>query len=265
APWELDCSYLPNNWPEGEIEFINYSTRYRPELDLALKSINFKVGKGEKLGIVGRTGSGKSSLVLGLFRMLEAAEGKILIDGFDISKLGLHDLRNRLTLIPQDPVLFSGTLRFNLDPFKQYTDDAIWHALELANLKSFIKDMNNANNDNFGLDLMISEGGSNISLGQRQLVCLARALLRHTSILVLDEATAAIDMQTDNLIQETIRREFSTCTVITIAHRLNTVLDYDRILVLQDGQLKEIDSPKSLLQNKNSIFYSLAKDAHIVD
>ncbi|CAH8644795.1 unnamed protein product [Schistosoma rodhaini] len=265
APWELDCSFLPNNWPEGKIEFINYGTKYRPELNLALKSINFKVEKGEKLGIVGRTGSGKSSLVLGLFRMLEAAEGKILIDGFDISKIGLHDLRNRLTLIPQDPVLFSGTLRFNLDPFNHYTDDAIWHALELANLKSFIKDANNNNDVNFGLDMNISEGGSNISLGQRQLVCLARALLRHTSILVLDEATAAIDMQTDNLIQETIRREFSSSTVITIAHRINTVLDYDRILVLEDGQMKELDSPKKLLQNKNSKFYSLAKDAHIVD
>ncbi|CAI2733366.1 unnamed protein product [Schistosoma spindalis] len=265
APWELDCSYLPSNWPEGKIEFINYGTKYRPELNLALKAINFKVDKGEKLGIVGRTGSGKSSLVLGLFRMLEAAEGQILIDGFDISKIGLHDLRNRLTLIPQDPVLFSGTLRFNLDPFNYYTDEAIWHALELANLKSFIKDANNNNDANFGLDMNISEGGSNISLGQRQLVCLARALLRHTSILVLDEATAAIDMQTDNLIQETIRREFSSCTVITIAHRLNTVLDYDRILVLEDGQMKELDSPKMLLQNKNSKFYSLAKDAHIVD
>ncbi|CAH8631022.1 unnamed protein product [Schistosoma margrebowiei] len=265
APWELDCSYLPNNWPEGIIEFINYGTKYRPELNLALKSINFKVDKGEKLGIVGRTGSGKSSLVLGLFRMLEAAEGKILIDGFDISKIGLHDLRNRLTLIPQDPILFSGTLRFNLDPFNHYTDEAIWHALELANLKSFIKDANNNNDANYGLDMNISEGGSNISLGQRQLVCLARALLRHTSILVLDEATAAIDMQTDHLIQETIRREFSSCTVITIAHRLNTVLDYDRILVLEDGQMKELDSPKMLLQNKNSAFYSLAKDAHLVE
>ncbi|VDP25018.1 unnamed protein product [Schistosoma curassoni] len=264
APWELDCSYLPSNWPEGIIEFINYGTKYRSELNLALKSINFKVDKGEKLGIVGRTGSGKSSLVLGLFRMLEAAEGQILIDGYDISKIGLHDLRNRLTLIPQDPILFSGTLRFNLDPFNHYTDEAIWHALELANLKSFIKDANNNNNDaNYGLDMNISEGGSNISLGQRQLVCLARALLRHTSILVLDEATAAIDMQTDNLIQETIRREFSSCTVITIAHRLNTVLDYDRILVLEDGQMKELDSPKMLLQNKNSAFYSLAKDAHL--
>ncbi|KAH8862468.1 Canalicular multispecific organic anion transporter 2 [Schistosoma japonicum] len=262
APWESDCSYLPSNWPEGKIEFINYSTRYRPELDLALKSINFKVEKGEKLGIVGRTGSGKSSLVLGLFRMLEAAEGEILIDGYDISKLGLHDLRNRLTLIPQDPVLFSGTLRFNLDPFSHYTDDAILHALELANLKSFLKE---TSDDNTGLDVLISEGGSNISLGQRQLVCLARALLRHTSILVLDEATAAIDMQTDNLIQATIRQEFSSCTVITIAHRLNTVLDYDRILVLEDGEVKELDSPKVLLQNKKSKFYALAKDARIVD
>ncbi|CAH8607404.1 unnamed protein product [Heterobilharzia americana] len=231
------------------------------KLNLALRSINFKVEKGEKLGIVGRTGSGKSSLVLGLFRMLEAAEGEILIDGFDISKLGLHDLRNRLTLIPQDPILFSGTLRFNLDPFNQYADDAIWKALELANLKPFVKE---ANNGNLGLDMIISEGGSNISLGQRQLVCLARALLRHTSILVLDEATAAVDMNTDNLIQETIRREFSSCTVLTIAHRLNTVLDYDRVLVLEEGQVKELDSPKVLLKDKNSKFYALAKDANLV-
>nr|CAH8871416.1 unnamed protein product [Trichobilharzia regenti] len=262
APWELDCKYLPANWPEGRIEFVNYCTRYRPELDYALRSISFTVERGEKLGIVGRTGSGKSSLVLGLFRMLEAAEGEIRIDGFDISKLGLHDLRNRLTLIPQDPVLFSGTLRFNLDPFSHYSDDDIWKALELANLKPFIKE---ANNGYLGLDMIISEGGSNISLGQRQLVCLARALLRHTSILVLDEATAAVDMLTDSLIQETIRKEFSSCTVLTIAHRLNTVLDYDRVLVLEEGQVKELDSPKVLLQNKNSKFYTLAKDAHIVE
>ncbi|CAL8085482.1 unnamed protein product [Calicophoron daubneyi] len=261
APWEVDEYKPPPNWPEGEIEFANYGTRYRENLNLVLSAINVKVNKGERIGIVGRTGSGKSSLVMALFRMLEASEGKITIDGRDIAFLGLHDLRNRLTLIPQDPVLFSGTLRFNLDPFEQHTDAEVWAALELANLKSYVTETSNGS----GLDMVVAEGGSNMSMGQRQLLCLARALLRRTAILVLDEATAAVDPITDNHIQETIRLEFPKCTVLTIAHRLNTVLDYDRVMVLDNGKLVELGSPKELLKNTKSVFYLLAKDARLVD
>ncbi|KAF6770392.1 hypothetical protein AHF37_11100 [Paragonimus kellicotti] len=161
----------------------------------------------------------------------------------------------------QDPVLFSGTLRFNLDPFDEHGDSEVWHVLELANLKTYVTEMGNS----LGLNMVISEGGSNLSMGQRQLVCLARALLRRTPILVLDEATAAVDPVTDNLIQETIRKEFSHCTVLTIAHRLNTIMDYDRILVLDEGRMLEVGNPRELLKDANSKFFALAKDAHSVE
>ncbi|OTF83112.1 hypothetical protein BLA29_009229, partial [Euroglyphus maynei] len=229
AEWEINDTAPPNNWPQqGRIEFIEYGTRYRPKLDLVLKNITAIIEPSEKIGIVGRTGAGKSSLTLALFRLIEPANGCIRIDGIDISKIGLHQLRNRLTIIPQDPVLFSGTLRTNLDPFSDFTDDQIWRCLELAHLKQFTLSLDGQ------LEYEISESGSNLSVGQRQLVCLARALLRKTKILVLDEATAAVDMETDSLIQQTIRKSFMDCTILTIAHRLNTIMDSDRILVLDD-------------------------------
>ncbi|KFW12269.1 Canalicular multispecific organic anion transporter 2, partial [Eurypyga helias] len=255
APWIIEGKSPPEDWPsKGELEFVNYSVRYRKGLDLVLKGLNLQVHGGEKIGIVGRTGAGKSSMTLCLFRILEAVKGEIRIDGVKISEIGLHDLRSRLTIIPQDPVLFSGTLRMNLDPFNKYSDEEIWKALELSHLKRFVSSQPSM------LDYECSEGGENLSVGQRQLICLARALLRKTRILILDEATAAIDLETDDLIQMTIRTQFEDCTVLTIAHRLNTIMDYTRVLVLDNGSVAEFDTPASLIASKG-IFYNMAKDA----
>ncbi|KAI1698658.1 ABC transporter transmembrane region domain-containing protein [Ditylenchus destructor] len=257
AEWKIEGKEPPKGWPDsGAMAFENYSTRYRPGLELVVKNINAEINPAENVGIVGRTGAGKSSLTLALFRMLEPAEGRITIDGVDISEIGLHDLRSNLTVIPQDPVLFSGTLRFNLDPFSKHSDVELWKVLELAHLKTFVSALAEL------LDHPISEGGENISLGQRQLVCLARALLRRTKILVLDEATAAVDVYTDSLIQETIRKEFRESTVFTIAHRLNTIIDYNRVIVLQQGQIMEFDSPQKLLST-DSLFSKMAQDAKL--
>uniref|UniRef100_A0A1I7V336 ABC transmembrane type-1 domain-containing protein n=1 Tax=Caenorhabditis tropicalis TaxID=1561998 RepID=A0A1I7V336_9PELO len=256
APWRIEGSAPPPGWPnKGLVKFDNYSTRYRDGLDLVLHNISADVAAGEKIGIVGRTGAGKSSFALALFRMVEAVDGKIVIDGVEASLIGLHDLRSNITIIPQDPVLFSGTLRFNLDPFSTYSDGDLWKALELAHLKTFASALPD------GLLYKISEAGENLSVGQRQLVALARALLRHTRVLVLDEATAAVDVATDALIQETIRTEFRECTVFTIAHRLNTIMDYDRIMVLDKGSILEFDSPDALMADKNSAFAKMVADA----
>uniref|UniRef100_A0A672QTD8 Multidrug resistance-associated protein 1 n=1 Tax=Sinocyclocheilus grahami TaxID=75366 RepID=A0A672QTD8_SINGR len=258
AEWRLEHSTLPAGWPTtGHIEIRNFGLRYREDLELAISDISVNIEGGEKVGIVGRTGAGKSSLTLGLFRIIEAAQGEICVDGVNIAELGLHELRSRITIIPQDPVLFSGSLRMNLDPFDGYTDEEVWRALELAHLKNFVSGLPDK------LNHECSEGGENLSLGQRQLVCLARALLRKTKILVLDEATAAVDLETDNLIQSTIRTQFEDCTVLTIAHRLNTIMDYTRVLVLDKGQMAEFDSPSNLTAKKG-IFYKMAKDSGLV-
>ncbi|XP_072401345.1 multidrug resistance-associated protein 1 isoform X11 [Diabrotica undecimpunctata] len=256
AAWEIPSKKTSPSWPEvGKVQFKNYSVRYRPGLDLVLHDLNFEIKGGEKVGIVGRTGAGKSSLTLALFRIIEAAQGNILIDGIRIDELGLHTLRSRLTIIPQDAVLFSGTLRINLDPFNTHSDEDVWRSLEHAHLKEFVKGLP------AGLNHEVTEGGENLSVGQRQLICLARALLRKTKILILDEATAAVDLETDDLIQKTIRTEFKECTVLTIAHRLNTIMDSDRVIVLDKGRIAEFDSPTHLLANENSIFASMSRDA----
>ncbi|XP_060027480.1 ATP-binding cassette sub-family C member 2 isoform X2 [Erinaceus europaeus] len=256
APW-VTKKRPPEGWPsKGEIQFNNYQVRYRPELDLVLNGITCDIRSSEKIGVVGRTGAGKSSLTNCLFRILEAAGGQIIIDGIDISSIGLHDLREKLTIIPQDPVLFSGTLRMNLDPFNHYSDEDIWKALELAHLKSFVSGLQ------LGLSYEVAEAGDNLSIGQRQLLCLARALLRKSKILIMDEATAAVDLETDHLIQTTIQSEFSHCTVITIAHRLHTIMDCDKIMVLDSGKIVQYDSPEELLK-KPGPFYFMAKEAGI--
>ncbi|XP_004855847.1 multidrug resistance-associated protein 1 isoform X1 [Heterocephalus glaber] len=258
APWQIQETAPPSTWPQvGQVEFRDYSLRYREDLDLVLKHINFTIEGGEKVGIVGRTGAGKSSLTLGLFRMNESSGGEIVVDGINIAKIGLHNLRFKITIIPQDPVLFSGSLRMNLDPFAQYSDDEVWTALELAHLKGFVSGLPDK------LNHECAEGGENLSIGQRQLVCLARALLRKTKILVLDEATAAVDLETDDLIQSTIRTQFEDCTVLTIAHRLNTIMDYTRVIVLDKGEIRECGTPSDLLQQRG-LFYSMARDAGLV-
>ncbi|XP_041674410.1 probable multidrug resistance-associated protein lethal(2)03659 [Drosophila eugracilis] len=244
----------PKNWPrEGQIIAEDLSLRYNPDpkTDNVLKSLDFVIQPREKIGIVGRTGAGKSSLINALFR-LSYNDGSMVIDNRDIGEMGLHDLRSKISIIPQEPVLFSGTMRYNLDPFEQYTDDKLWEALEEVHLKEEVSELPK------GLESMIAEGGANYSVGQRQLVCLARAILRENRILVMDEATANVDPQTDALIQSTIRKKFRDCTVLTIAHRLNTIIDSDKVMVLDAGNLVEFGSPYELLtQSWSKIFYGM--------
>ena len=243
----------PSDWPkEGVIEFTDVYLRYDKEEKDVLKGLNFKTVAHEKIGIVGRTGAGKSSLVTALFRLAEPS-GSIMIDGVEVLELGLDDLRSKLSIIPQDPLLFTGTLRRNLDPFDQHTDDQVWKVLQEVHLSEAVSDLKS------GLDTEMSEGGSNFSVGQRQLVCLARAILRQNSILVLDEATANVDPKTDSLIQEQIRTRFKDCTVLTIAHRLHTIMDCDRILVLSDGEVVEFGQPYELLCDKTGVLTELAE------
>ncbi|KAK9467404.1 P-loop containing nucleoside triphosphate hydrolase protein [Lipomyces arxii] len=259
APAVIPGHRPPAAWPtSGELVFDHYSTRYRDGLDLVLKDINIHIKPREKVGIVGRTGAGKSSLTLALFRMIEAAEGNIEIDSIDTSSIGLSDLRHRLAIIPQDSQAFEGTIKDNLDPSHAHDDTELWEVLELSHLKDHVARMDG------GLYARVAEGGSNLSVGQRQLMSLARALLTPSKILVLDEATAAVDVETDQILQETIRKEFKDRTILTIAHRLNTIIDSDKIVVLSAGRVAEFDSPANLLANPNSMFYSLCKQGGLV-
>jgi len=258
AAWETQGD-LDGGWPgHGDIQFNSYSTKYRPELDKVLNNFNLKIKPGEKVGLVGRTGAGKSSLSLAMFRIIEAVEGNIKIDNRDVSTLGLQDLRSRLTIIPQEPTIFSGSLRFNLDPGDNYSDEQVHKALQTAGLGKVVQGFSG------GLHHHVAEGGAGFSLGEKQLICLARALLRRSKVLVLDEATAAVDSYTDEMIQETLRNEFSDCTVLTIAHRLNTVTGGDMVIVLDRGQVIEQGHPDALLNDSNGHFHRMAKTAGIV-
>ncbi|CAO3565475.1 unnamed protein product [Mortierella alpina] len=288
----------PPSWPsQGHIRFNNYSARYREGLDLVLSNISLEISPAQKIGIVGRTGAGKTSLTLALFRMIEAANshwaeasdntrkvqsdstatldidntsqsvarrpgteededgGSIEIDGVDISTIGLEDLRQQLAIIPQDPTLFAGTVRDNLDPFQQLGDADLWEALDRAHLKEYIQSLPG------GLTFEVAQNGENFSVGQRSLMCLARALLRKTKVLVMDEATAAVDVETDELIQKTIKKAFKERTVLTIAHRIKSVMASDKILVLERGRVVEFDAPSKLLKDESSLFYKLAEQA----
>ncbi|KAL8782539.1 MAG: hypothetical protein Q9213_005304 [Squamulea squamosa] len=260
APERVSKNKPKIGWPaHGAVNIQNYSTRYRPGLDLVLKNINLDIKPREKIGVVGRTGAGKSSLTLALFRIIEPVSGKISIDDLNTSTIGLLDVRSRLAIIPQDAALFEGTVRDNLDPGHVHDDTDLWSVLDHARLKEHVWRMDGR------LDARIHEGGSNLSSGQRQLISLARALLTPTNILVLDEATAAVDVETDALLQTTLRSSmFKDRTVITIAHRINTILDSDRIVVLDRGSVAEFDTPSALVRRKG-LFYELVKEAGLLD
>eukprot|EP00258_Populus_trichocarpa_P051203 XP_024467222.1 ABC transporter C family member 2 isoform X3 [Populus trichocarpa] len=254
APLVIESNRPPPGWPSsGAIKFEDVVLRYRPELPPVLHGLSFTIFPSDKVGIVGRTGAGKSSMLNALFRIVELERGRILIDDCNISKFGLMDLRKVLGIIPQAPVLFSGTVRFNLDPFSEHNDADLWEALERAHLKDVIR------RNSLGLDSEVTEAGDNFSVGQRQLLSLARALLRRSKILVLDEATAAVDVRTDALIQKTIREEFRSCTMLIIAHRLNTIIDCDRVILLDSGRVLEYDTPEELLSNENSAFSKMVQ------
>ena len=249
-------------WPQsGTIEFhkvsLSYNGTNEEQPKKVLKNITFSVKNGEKIGIVGRTGAGKSSLINVLFRIKEF-DGHVSVDNVDTKTIPLDWLRQAISIIPQDPVLFSGSVRSNLDPFDELDDKQLWQCLRDANLEEAISSMDN------GLDSCIEPGGSNLSTGQKQLMCLARALVRKRRILVLDEATANVDNETDQVIQKTIRTKFADYTVLTIAHRINTIIDFDRVMVIDNGEILEFDSPQVLLDKKGR-FYEMAKKAKLVN
>lgn len=255
-------------WPtSGSISLTGLKMRYRPETPLVLKGLNVEIRAGERVGIVGRTGSGKSSMLLVLMRLVEpyftddelkseTYKAPLLIDGVDVMRIGLFDLRSKVGIIPQSPVLFSGTIRSNLDPFNNFSDQEIWSALEKCRMKEVVAVMTD------GLLSRVAEYGENLSQGQRQLLCLGRAVLKKAHILLLDEATSSVDFETDKMIQTTIREAFKGCTVLTIAHRVNTIMDSDKILVMNDGVAAEFDAPEVLLQNKESIFSEIVSHAN---
>ncbi|XP_071358347.1 ATP-binding cassette sub-family C member 9 isoform X8 [Trachinotus anak] len=250
----MDTSQVPENWPQdGEIKIQGLCVRYDPMLKPVLKHVNAYIKPGQKVGICGRTGSGKSSLSLAFFNMVDIFEGKIIIDGIDICKLPLQTLRSRLSIILQDPVLFSGSIRFNLDPERTCTDDRLWEALEIAQLKNMVKALPG------GLDAVVTEGGENFSVGQRQLFCLARAFVRKSSILIMDEATASIDMATENILQKVVMTAFADRTVVTIAHRVHTILTADLVIVMKRGNILEYDKPETLLEQEDGMFASFVK------
>jgi ABC-type multidrug transport system fused ATPase/permease subunit len=262
------------SWPEkGEIIFDNVEMRYRENLPLVLSGLTMHVRGGERIGIVGRTGAGKSSIMSTLFRLVEISGGSITIDGLNISTIGLADLRSKLSIIPQDPTLFRGTIRSNLDPFNEHTDLELWSALRQADLipadhaalPNPTEQVSNEAKDTsrIGLDTTVEEDGLNFSLGQRQLMALARALVRGSQIIVCDEATSSVDMETDDKIQKTIATSFRGKTLLCIAHRLRTIVGYDRICVMDAGRIAELDSPLELWKKEGGIFRGMCERSGI--
>jgi len=260
---EAPAEPVDKSWPKrGEIEIKDFSVRYRPGLPLVLKNLNLTIHHGEKIGVVGRTGSGKSTTLLALFRIINPASGSITIDRINTMDMHLSTIRSALTIIPQEPTLFTGTVRYNIDPADQYTDEEIWSALKLTHLDTVIHQIDG---ELYGI---VTEGGDNFSVGQRQLICMVRALLRHSRIICMDEATASVDIQTDCLIQEMIRSQFQDCTIITVAHRLHTIMDSDRVIAMRAGELVEFDKPINLIRNHpDGLFASMvaaANDASLI-
>ncbi|KAJ2381318.1 hypothetical protein GGI05_006025, partial [Coemansia sp. RSA 2603] len=297
APVSIPDRVPPPEWPaQGQITVEDLELKYAENQPAVIRGISFNVKPCEKVGIVGRTGAGKSTLTLAMFRIMEASAGRITIDGIDISQIGVGDLRSRLTIIPQDPVLFTGTIRSNLDPFNEHGDDELWLALRRAHLlgdddnvstrptsrngtigESVVGSLVAADNADSAscsnihtteasqavvtlgrtitdLEMAVTENGSNFSQGQRQLIALARALVKRTRVIILDEATASVDFDTDAKIQATIRNEFTDSTLLCIAHRLRTIVDYDKVLVLDQGQVVEYDTPYNLLRKADGLF-----------
>jgi ABC-type multidrug transport system fused ATPase/permease subunit len=283
----IEATKPQKSWPQaGSVKVENLVVQYAPDTPAVLRNISFETRPREKIGIVGRTGSGKSTLALSIFRFMEPTSGHVFIDGVDIHTLGLTDLRAQLTIIPQDPVLFSGTLRSNLDPFNEYDDAVLWAALKRSHLvddgksSSAVSQSSSSSTESISLDSLVTENGSNWSQGQRQLIALARALVKRTALIILDEATSSvgksffffcnyseksniiisvIDFDTDHQIQETIRTEFRESSLLCIAHRIKTVADYDRILVLDQGQIVEFDTPYTLMKNKDGVFHQMCE------
>ena len=248
---ENDEKLIEEKWPqEGKIKFENYSVKYRPNTEIVLKKLNLEIKGNEKIGVVGRTGSGKSTICLCLFRILEPLEGTIYIDNVDITKIGLDILRKNLTIIPQDPCLMEGSLKYNIDPFNIKEDAEIVSILKKIGFEY-------TEPDDKILDRKIEQNGSNLSVGEKQLICIARAIIRKTKIVIMDEATANIDMSTEEKIQKALQYVLNDSTVITVAHRIKTIIDYDKILVLDNGNIIEFDSPQNLLKNEKSLFFEL--------
>jgi ATP-binding cassette subfamily C (CFTR/MRP) protein 1 len=257
------CAYkVQPKWPDkGEIVFNNVEMRYRHGLPLVLKGLSMHIHAGERLGVVGRTGAGKSSIISALFRFQELVGGSITIDGIDISRIGLNDLRSNLTVIPQDPTLFKGTVRTNLDPFQEYTDHEMWSALRQVELNPCKSAMSEIRGQ-ITLDSIVEREGVNFSLGQRQLMTLARAILRNSPIVMCDEATSSVDSEKDQLVQRAIAESFKGKTLICIAHRLKSIIGYDRVCVMNAGQIVELDTPLKLY-NQGGLFWSMCERSGI--
>ena len=256
APQEDQTPYNSDmkDWPlQPSIEFINFTLKYRPETEIVLHNISFKIEANQKIGVVGRTGAGKSTLCLALCRIIEATSGQILIDGVDISKIWLKNLREKIAIIPQDPTLFEGTLRQNIDPYNKASNSEIIELLKHASLENLIE------RHSKGLDQQIEAKAYNLSSGEKQIICICRAIIRNWRIVLIDEATASIDIKTEKAIHSLISEKFNNATVITIAHRLNTIMKSDKILVLDKGEVVEFKSPKLLSEDSSSMFYSFLK------